>query len=129
MTSWTTEELSRIADSDELQISTPKNDATMRRPVPVWVVRHGDALYVRSVRGEDGAWYRGARDHGRGHISVGAIDTDVSFVPITDRDVNAGIDAAYRDKYARYEPRFLDPMIVPRAQATTLELVPARKGT
>jgi hypothetical protein len=82
-----------------------------------------------SVRGDDGAWYRGARDHGRGDISVGAIDTDVRFIPVTDRDVNAEIDSAYRAKCARYGPRFLDPMIVSRAQATTLELVPAPNGT
>jgi hypothetical protein len=61
MTSWTSEELNRIAAADELEIATPRRDATMRRPVPVWVVRHGNALYVRSYRGEHAVWYRSAR--------------------------------------------------------------------
>lgn len=129
MPSWTSEELNRIAGSEELRISTPKSDSTMRRPVPIWVVRHGDALYVRSYRGADGGWYQGARQHDRGHISVNAFDADVTFVPVTDRDINAEIDAAFRDKYARYGPRFLEAMTAPPVRATTLKLIPAKKGT
>lgn len=124
MTSWTSKELERIAAGDELQIATPKRDATMRRAVPIWVVRHGDALYVRSYRGEDAVWYRSAGAHGRARISAGGIDTDVTIAHVTEADVNAEIDAAYRDKYARYGPRFLDPMVAPTARATTLELIP-----
>lgn len=131
MTFWTSEELSRIAASDELQVATPKRDATMRRPVPIWVVRHGDALYVRSYRGEHGGWYQGAQQQGRGHVSASGVDADVTFIHVTDQDINAEIDAAYRGKYSRYGPRFLEPMIAPTARATTLKLIPAeqRKGT
>lgn len=129
MTSWTTEELRLIAGSDELQIATPKRGSTMRRPVPVWVVRHGDAVYVRSFRGEDGGWYQGARHHGSGHVSASGTDMDVMFAHVTDRDINAEIDAAYRDKYARYGPRFLEPMTAPHVRATTLKLIPTKEGT
>ena len=125
MASWTTEELEQVATADELTIATPKGDTTMRRPVPIWVVRHGDAPYVRSYRGEEGGWYLGAQQHGRGRISAGDIDEDVAFVHVTEGDINAEIDAAYRSKYARYGPRFLDPMTAPRARATTLQLIPA----
>lgn len=124
MSSWTTEELSRIAASEELKIATPKRDGTMRRPIPIWVVRHGDALYVRSYRGTDAVWYAGAQARGRGRVSAGGVDADVTFAQVTDYDVNTEIDAAYRDKYARYGPRFLNPMISPTARATTLKLVP-----
>jgi hypothetical protein len=102
MVSWTTEQLARIAATEELQITTPGRDTTMRSPIPIWVVRHGDALYVRSYRGEDGVWYRSVTSHGRGHISAGGIDTDITFAQVTDADVNAEIDAAYRNKYGRW---------------------------
>lgn len=124
MTSWTTEELNRIAAADELEIATPRRDTTMRRPVPIWVVRHGDALYVRSYRGEDAVWWRSARVHGQGTISAGGINADVTFTHVIDRDINAEVDTAYQAKYGRYGPRFLDPMIAPVARATTLKLIP-----
>lgn len=124
MTSWTSEQLDRIAAADELRIATPRRDATMRRPVPIWVVRHGDALYVRSYRGVDALWFRSAQKHRRARISGGGVDADVTLAHITDCDINAEIDAAYRYKYARYGPRFLDPMTAPTARATTLKLIP-----
>jgi hypothetical protein len=124
MASWTSEELERIAGADELQISTPKRDATLRRPVPIWVVRHGDALYVRSYLGERAVWYRSAQTHDRGKISAGGIEADVTFAHVTEDDINTEVDAAYRGKYARYGPRFLEPMISPTARATTLKLIP-----
>lgn len=126
MTSWTNEQLNRIAAGDELQIATPAPDTSMRRPVPVWVVRHGDALYIRSYRGTDGGWYRSAQAHGRGHVSADGVDRDVTFTHVTEADLNTQIDSAYRSKYARYGPRFLDPMTAPRARATTLKLIPVR---
>lgn len=131
MASWTTEELNRIAAADELEIATPRRDTTMRRPVPIWVVRHGDALYVRSYRGEDAVWWRSAQTHDRGTISAAGINADVTFAHVIDRDINAEVDTAYRSKYGRYGPRFLDPMVAPVARATTLKLIPAdrRKGT
>jgi hypothetical protein len=124
MTTWTTEQLDRIAAADELRITTLRRDGTLRRAVPIWVVRHGDALYVRSYRGQDGLWYRSAQAHGQGRISAGGIDAEVTFVHVTDDDINAEVDAAYRDKYARYGPRYVDPMVAPTARETTLELIP-----
>lgn len=122
---WSCEQLDRIAATDELHIATSREDGTLRRPVPIWVVRHGDALYVRSYRGETAVWYRRARASGRAHISAGGVDTDVSLTHISESTVNAEVDAAYRNKYARYGPRFLDPMVARPARQTTLKLVPS----
>jgi hypothetical protein len=125
MTYWANAELERMAAADEMQISTPRHDGTVRPPLPIWVVRHGDALYVRSYRGEDALWYRSATTHNQGRISAGGIDADVSFAHVADEDLNREIDAAYRSKYARYGARFLDPMTAPAARATTLKLIPS----
>jgi hypothetical protein len=52
-------DLVRIAGASELRIAPLGQDGTLQRPRIIWVVRHGDDLYVRSVNGPDGAWFRG----------------------------------------------------------------------
>lgn len=126
MTGWTGGQLEQIAAAEELKIATLKGNGSLRRPIPIWVVRHGDALYVRSYRGEASTWYQNARARDRGHITAGGIDADVTFTHVTDKDVNAEVDAAYRTKYARYGPRFLEPMLAQTAKKTTLKLIPGQ---
>nr|WP_237331272.1 DUF2255 family protein [Streptomyces mexicanus] len=80
-------------------------DGSLRKPTTIWVVTDGDQVFVRSWRGTDGAWWKTARTTGTGHISVGRIDTDVSFTPVTDPAANDRVDGAYRAKYGRYPGR------------------------
>src|SRR5215218_2099731 len=124
--SWTTDELDRIGDAEELHIAPRRKDGTLRRAVPIWVVRVGDELYVRSWRGDDGAWYRAAKARRQGHISAGGVEHDVEFADADDA-VNDAVDAGYRDKYARY-PSYVEPMVTAHARATTLRLVPRSKA-
>lgn len=121
---WTTDELTRIGDTDELRIAPRRTDGTLRTPVTIWVVRRGDDLYVRSANGATGHWFRGAQERHEGHVAAGGVDKDVDFAEETDSGVNDEIDAAYRTKYARYSRAYLDPMLAPIARATTLRLVP-----
>ncbi len=58
MTGWTRNDLERIGAADELQLASFKEDGTLRKPVPIWVVRAGDDLYLRAYRGREGAWFR-----------------------------------------------------------------------
>ena len=88
----------------------------------IWVVRHGDELFVRSVYGRTSAWFRGVQDRHGGHIHAGGVDKDVAFVEVD--DFRNEIDDAYRTKYQRYGARYVDPMVVPEAQTATLKLVP-----
>lgn len=55
---WTSDELERIGATEELEITPLAADGTARRTVPIWVVRAGDELYVRSWRGTSGGWFR-----------------------------------------------------------------------
>jgi hypothetical protein len=41
MRTWTDEELTRIGDAEELQISSLRRDGTLRPYVTIWVVRAG----------------------------------------------------------------------------------------
>ena len=123
MTTWTSDELDKIAAAEELQIAPLRRDGTLRNPVTVWVVHHGDDLYVRSWRGRTAAWYRAAQVRNEGRIQAGGVEKDVTFVD-ADPDINDAIDAAYRTKYHRYSDSYVRPMISPQARATTLKLVP-----
>jgi hypothetical protein len=123
MAAWTSDELSKIGAADELEIASVRHDGTLRKPVTIWVVRHGDDLYVRSVNGRGSSWFRGAQVRHEGHIRAGGVDKDVVLVE-TD-DVNDEVDAEYRSKYRHYAARFVDPIVSPEARAATLRLVPA----
>jgi hypothetical protein len=122
MTTWSSDELSTIGAAEELEIAPVRRDGTLRKPVTIWVVRHGDDLYVRSVNGRESSWFRGAEARHEGHIQAGGVDKDVALVE-TD-DVNDEVDAAYRTKYRRYAAGIIDHITSPEAQAATLKLVP-----
>ncbi len=84
MASWTSDELARIGGAEELQIAPVRDDGTPRTPVPIWVVRDGDDLYIRSYRGSDGAWYRTASAGHHAHITAGGVDKDVALAEESD---------------------------------------------
>jgi hypothetical protein len=58
---WTADELEAIGEAEELQMAPLAADGAPRRPVPIWVVRAGADLYVRSWRGTAGGWSRAAQ--------------------------------------------------------------------
>jgi hypothetical protein len=123
MDGWASDELDRITDADELQLASVRRDGTPSRPVTIWVVRHGDDLYVRSWRGRTARWFRGVQDRHQGHIRAGGVDKDVTFVD-ADPGLNDQIDAAYREKYRRYGPSIVGGVVNPGARAATIKLVP-----
>jgi len=94
MATWTSDELSTIGAAEELEIAPVRRDGTLRKPVTICVVRHGDDLYVRSVNGRKSSWFHGAEARHEGHIQAGGADKDVALVE-TD-NVNDEVDAEYR---------------------------------
>jgi len=123
MTSWSDEDLSAIGDAGELRVTSLRRDGASRRPRTIWVVRHGNDLYVRSVRGTEGAWFRGVQERHEGRISGGARDRDVTFED-ADHALDDEIDEEYRHKYGRTSSA-VDSVTSADARATTIRLVPA----
>jgi hypothetical protein len=119
---WIPDELSRIESAEELEVAPQRRDGTLRRPVPIWVVRAGDDVYVRAAYGPGTGWHRVARRSHAGHISAGGVERDVAFEDAGNA-VYDQVDAAYRAKYARYES-IVDAITNPEARASTLRLVP-----
>jgi hypothetical protein len=122
MAAWTADDFSKIAAAEELDLASVRRDGTVRNPVTIWVVPHGEDLYVRSVNGRTSSWFRGAQSRHEARIQAGGVQKDVLLVE-TD-DVNDELDAAYRTKYGRYAASLIDPMTSPEARAATLKLVP-----
>jgi hypothetical protein len=77
-----------------------RNDGTVQSPRIVWVVRRGDDVYIRSVNGDEGAWFRGVQVHHAGRISAGSLEVDVLFED-ADHDLDDAINEEYRRKYGR----------------------------
>ncbi|MEU4094251.1 DUF2255 family protein [Streptomyces sp. NPDC026673] len=124
MTPWTNDELDRIEHADELSIAPLRDDGTLAPPTTIWVVRDGAELFVRAFRGRGGAWFRAAPARHEGRISAAGVERGVTFVEVDDPAVNERLDAAYRGKYSRYSPEYVDPMVAGAARAATLKLVP-----
>jgi len=122
MSTWTSDELDRIGGAEELEIASVRRDGTLRKPVTIWVARHGDDLYVRSVYGRGSSWFRGVQVPHEGHIQAGGVDKDVLLVETDDMDDE--LDTAYRAKYHRYAESIVSTIVSPEARAATLKLVP-----
>jgi hypothetical protein len=82
MTTWTSDELQKIATAEELEVASLRADGTWRKATPIWVVRVGDALYVRSVDGTTSAWFRGTQVRHEGRIWAGGVEKDVTFLDV-----------------------------------------------
>jgi hypothetical protein len=92
--------------------------ATRVKPLPIWAVVVDGEAYVRSYRGERGAWYQRALREGR--IEIDGIEARVE--PEHDPGINERISDAFRAKYGARSPSSTDAMITPEVVATTLRL-------
>ena len=124
MSAWTSDELNKIGNAEELQIASLRRDGTLRKPVNIWVVRVGDDLYVRSVYGRSSGWFRGVLTRHEGQIRAGGVVKDVAFVEETEVSINKQIDEAYRTKYHHYAAGIVNSTLTSEARGTTLKLVP-----
>ncbi|MFN8467862.1 MAG: DUF2255 family protein [Caldilineaceae bacterium] len=127
MAAWTENELARVGTAEELEIAPYRPDGTLRNPVPIWVVRAGSNLYVRSYKGQGGAWFRAVLASHVGQIRAAGLEKEVTFVAESDPGINDQVDTAYRTKYGRY-PQYVAPMLTPEVRATTIKLVPSAAG-
>jgi hypothetical protein len=122
MSTWPNDELSRIAQTDDLHVSPLREGGvTYGTPTWVWSVAVGDALYVRAYNGRDSRWYRAAARQKAGRITAAGMTKEVTFEPV-EGPLNDRIDDAYREKY--HDSPYLSPMIGPRARAATVKVMP-----
>jgi hypothetical protein len=123
MTSWTDDELNKIATAEELEIAARRPDGTSRKPVTIWVVRVEEGIYVRSAYGTGAAWYRATKVRAEGFVEVVNFRKEVTF-EAADPAIADLIDTAYRNKYRRRGAQYVDSVTTAEARSTTIKLVP-----
>lgn len=122
MSNWTSEELRKIAETDDLHIAPFRTDGvTYGTPTWIWSVVVDDGLYVRAYNGQKSSWYQAALRQKSGRIEAGGITKEVSFAPV-DGSIADRIDDAHRSKY-KGSP-YLSPMISTRARSATIKVAP-----
>lgn len=122
VTTWSKDELSKIAEADDLHISPFRQDGVKYgTPTWIWSVAVGDALYVRAYSGQNSSWYQAAMRQRAGRITATGTRKEVTFEPV-DGPINDLIDEAYRAKY-RGSP-YLGSMISARARSATVKVLP-----
>ncbi|HEY3557968.1 MAG TPA: DUF2255 family protein [Kribbella sp.] len=120
MSTWTAEELQSLARIGEIRVAGRRQDGSLRTLTIVWHVVVDGNLYVRSVRGIEGSWYKGVLHHHEGAISWDGKTRDVTYIP--DSTADDQLDAAYFDKYGNGSPT--QAITNPTAKATTLRVEP-----
>jgi hypothetical protein len=122
MVGWANNELSKIAETDDLQIAPLREDGrTYGTPTRIWSVVVDGELYVRAYNGKRSRWYQAALQKKAGRITAAGMTIEVSF-ELVEGLINDRVDDAYRAKH-RSSP-YLAPMIGARARAATVKVLP-----
>jgi hypothetical protein len=95
----TAEALHHLGGVEEIRIGVRRPDGSTRS-VPIWVVQVGGHIYVRSVRGPKGGWYRRLRFNPNGEVRDGDHRHLVRAEAVIDAGTLAEVTRAYATKYA-----------------------------
>jgi hypothetical protein len=106
----------------EVRIETSRRDGTTKRRI-IWIVVDEGEVFVRSVRGERGRWYRHLLERPVAAVHVAGRRTEVKAERADDAASIERCSRALEQKYAG-DPS-LRSMLVPAVLPTTLRLVPA----
>ena len=121
---WSTDELRKIAESDDLHISPFREDGvTYGTPTWIWSVVVDNGIYVRGYNGRQSRWYQAALRQKAGRIRAAGMTKEVAFEPV-EGSINDRIDDAYRRKYA--DSPYLAPMIAAGPRSATVRVLPRR---
>ena len=108
-----------LRDFREVAIRTEKHPDTA---VVIWVVVADDEVFVRSVRGSKGRWYRDLARGGSATLEFAGRRLEVQAVPAGDADSIARASREYLRKY-RTSP-YAQSIIRDEVLPTTLRLEP-----
>lgn len=118
---WSSEELSKIVEADDLHIAPFREDGvTYGTPTWIWCVSVDGELYVRAYNGCNSRWHQAAIREKAGRIIAAGVTKDVSFEPVKG-PINDRIDEAYRAKYSGSQ--YLQHMISGHSRAATVRII------
>jgi hypothetical protein len=114
-----TDTLQALAVAKEVTIETERHPGL---PVTIWIVVCDETVFVRSVNGPKGRWYRDLAGGSGGTLAFDGIMAEVRAVAVRDEAAIAQVSRAYLDKY-RPSP-WAEGMVRPEVLGTTLQLEP-----
>jgi len=115
----------RIFDgTEEIDIETSGSDGAPVHRTTIWIVVDGDGVYVRSVRGPAGRWYRELLANPRGAVHAGDTVVPVQAYPATDPATIARVSDAFNHKYQARWPGPTASVLREEVLPTTLRLEP-----
>jgi hypothetical protein len=114
-------ELALLGQAEEVRVETARRDGTPRRTI-TWIMVDGSNVYLRSVRGEQGAWYRALSSDARGRLLVDDETWPIRVELVTDPAEIERVSAAVRRKYERQWPGPTASMLEPATLPTTLRV-------
>jgi hypothetical protein len=74
---WNPDQLRAIDAARELEITTARPDGTPQPWMPIWVVRAGADIYVRTWQRRETGWFGHAVRTGRARVRVPDLEADV----------------------------------------------------
>jgi hypothetical protein len=119
MAGFDAETLHQLREVREITIRTDKHPTT---PVVIWVVVTDEKVFVRSVYGTRGRWYRDLTTGGAATLKFAGRSVPVRASPETDKAAIEQVSEEFLRKYrpSRYAPAIVKPEIL----STTLRLEP-----
>jgi hypothetical protein len=119
------ETLRLLDDTEEVRIETRRDPDSPEHRTIIWVVVVEGEVFVRSVRGQRGRWYREISSNPEGALHMEEDRIPVQAAPATDEATVDAVSAAFRSKYQQSSPASTEAMVRPETLPTTLKLSPA----
>jgi hypothetical protein len=123
--SFEAETLRLLDETEEVRIETRRDGNAPEHRTIIWVVVVEGEVFVRSVRGAEGRWYREISSNPEGALHVQDNRIPVRAAPATDKATVDAVSAAFRSKYQQSSPSSTEAMVRPETLPTTLKLSPA----
>jgi len=119
MAKFDAETMRELRDRQEVTIRTEKHPASA---VVIWVVVADDEVFVRSVRGNKGRWYRDLATGGSATLEFAGRQLGVQALPAADAH---SITRASHEYLRKYQPSpYAQSMVRAEVLPTTLRLEP-----
>jgi hypothetical protein len=114
-----------LDETKEVRIETRRDGDSPEHRTIIWVVVVEGEVFVRSVRGQRGRWYREISANPEGALHVQDDRIPVQAAPATEEATVDAVSAAFRSKYQQSSPASTEAMVRPETLPTTLKLSPA----
>ena len=123
--SFDTATLGLLDETEEVYIETRRGEDAPEHRTIIWVVVTGGEVFVRSVRGAEGRWYREISSNPEGALHVENTRIPVRAAPANEESTVVAVSDAIRSKYEETSPEPTRWMLRPEVLPTTLKLSPA----